>query len=483
MTRYTLLSIMLVMVAGCAGQPAVETRVTAQPSVILIIGDGMDDQQITIGRNYLVGSTGRLVLDNMPYRGAVQVRAVAESDPARPVYVGDSASGATAMATGVVTSVGRINTAAHTGTEIPNIMELARAAGLRTGIVTTASITDASPAAFVAHISDRDCEGPDEMLTRDEIIPQESTDCTEDYLANGGPGSIAEQIAVSDIDIVLGGGSKFFRQATELDDATSVFEQAQANGFTVIRSRPELVLLPDTGKVLGVFAAKTLPVKYRGVGGGVARFVERGADGIKWPEPFGCEENPDFAKAPSLVEMTRVALGWLDGPAGFMLMIESASIDKEAHYWRPCGHIGEIGQLNDALQVALDYAEMHPDTLVIVASDHGQAPRLIPEISWLAPQNFAPTGRFARVRTPEGGVMGIGYATNDSPHWEEHSGVQVPLFASGPGARNLPTFMQQTDIYRIVAAHLGFNQANPDLVSTARISCLNTGNDFPCNGN
>ena len=44
--------------------------------------------------------------------------------------------------------------------------------------------------------------------------------------------------------------------------------------------------------------------------------------------------------------------------------------------------------------------------------------QLIPYISGLAPQGFAPAGRFARVRTPEGGIMGISYATNDSPHWD-----------------------------------------------------------------
>jgi len=155
MQKIILLSTFLTLVAGCVSQPNVHAAASAKPKVILIIGDGIDDHQITIGRNYLVGGTGRLVLDGMPYRGAVQVQAVAERDLGIPDYVGDSASGPTAMASGIVTSIGRIGTTAQTDRDVPNIMELARSAGFGTGIVTTARVTDASPASFVAHISNR----------------------------------------------------------------------------------------------------------------------------------------------------------------------------------------------------------------------------------------------------------------------------------------------------------------------------------------
>ena len=68
---------------ACAVPPADAAR-----NVILIVGDGMDDQQITIGRNYLAGARGRLTLDNMPLRGVVQVLTVSESGEL--VYVADS---------------------------------------------------------------------------------------------------------------------------------------------------------------------------------------------------------------------------------------------------------------------------------------------------------------------------------------------------------------------------------------------------------
>ena len=56
-------------------------------NVILIIGDGMDDNQITIARNYLVGSRGKLLVDRLPLRSAVQVVTVDEENPQRPLYV------------------------------------------------------------------------------------------------------------------------------------------------------------------------------------------------------------------------------------------------------------------------------------------------------------------------------------------------------------------------------------------------------------
>ncbi|MDH3442245.1 MAG: alkaline phosphatase, partial [Gammaproteobacteria bacterium] len=385
---------LLALVAACDGTPVEQVAETAAPRVILIIGDGMDDQQITIARNYLVGMNGTLNLDGMPYRGMVQVQTVQEDDPSVPDYVGDSASGATSMATGVPTSEGRIATAANTNARLETIMEMAMAAGMRTGIVTTSRVTDATPSSFIAHMSNRYCEAPRGMVRIDEVVPQDSTDCSSEFIANGGPGSIVEQIANSEIDVYVGGGAGRFNDIVEGSDTTTIREAAIANGFTIIEDAAELTGEIGPGKVLGLFANGHLPERMRGK---VAQYIER-KDGVPvWPEPFSCEPNPDFGDMPSLAEMTGAALARLDNDAGFMLMIESASIDKAAHYWRVCGHIGEMEQLDETVAVALDYAKEHPETLVLVTADHGQPAQMIPNISGLALQNHAPTGRFARV--------------------------------------------------------------------------------------
>ncbi|HUQ53543.1 MAG TPA: alkaline phosphatase, partial [Gammaproteobacteria bacterium] len=193
-TTFTALTVLLAY-AGCAdAQTPSRARRAAAPKVVLIIGDGMDQNQISIARNYLVGQDGRLTLDTLPVRSAVQMQTVLEEDPKVPEYVPDSANTASSMASGIVTSTGRIGTTPGDDKDAPTIMELAAAAGFGTGIVTTSSVTDATPASFVAHVNQRLCESPRSMVARNAANPRFSSDCSADLKANGGKGSIAEQI-------------------------------------------------------------------------------------------------------------------------------------------------------------------------------------------------------------------------------------------------------------------------------------------------
>jgi alkaline phosphatase len=176
---------------------------------------------------------------------------------------------------------------------------------------------------------------------------------------------------------------------------------------------------------------------------------------IVLPEPFVCEPNPQFGATPKLAAMTRAALDRLDDGRPFVLMVESASIDKQSHFRRPCGQIGELEQLEDALKLVLEYARQHRETLVLVTADHSQAAQLVPETSVLAAQNAASPGHFARLRTPEGGLMGVSYATNDSAVQEDHTGADVPLVAYGAGEGEIPAFMRQPDIFHVMMRHLG----------------------------
>jgi len=451
--KTTLLSAVLLCLA-CGGCAVEQERTAGAPrKVILLIGDGMDDHQITIARDYLVGYDGRLTLDDMPTRSAVQVQTVAEEDPSVPEYVPDSANTATSMASGIVTSAGRIATTAATDRDVVTIMELAAAAGFGTGIVTTSSITDATPASFIAHVNQRLCEGPRGMVFVNERNPALSSNCSADLKANGGKGSIAEQIAASPLDIVLGGGTQYFDQVAEGEATRTVRDLAAANGFRVIGTAAELTGLPRGSQVLGLFSRGTMPVQWRGVGGAEAALVAHVDGRVQLPEPFGCEPNPEFGGTPTLAAMTTAALEHLDDGRSFMLMIESASIDKQSHLRRPCGQIGELAQLDATLALLLDYQRQHPETLVLVTADHSQAAQLIPERSVLA--GAASPGRFARVRTLEGAIMGVNYATNDSTQQEDHSGAEVPLLASGPGVDDLPALIPQRRIFTILAEHLG----------------------------
>jgi alkaline phosphatase len=396
----------------------------------------------------------------LPVRSNVQIQTVLEDDPTMPEYVADSANTATSMASGIVTSTGRIGTTAGTDLDAPTIMELAHAAGFGTGIVATSSVTDATPASFVAHVSYRLCESPRAMVRGSATNPAFAGDCPGDLKANGGKGSIAEQIAASKIDIVLGGGERNFAQPAEGERRKTVSDLAVDNGFRIVRTAAELAALERGGRVLGLFAQGTMPVQWRGAGGAQAQRVQHDENGkVVLPEPFPCEPDPAYGATPPLKNMARAALKHLDDGRPFVLMIESSSIDKQSHVRRPCGQIGELKQLDETLAELLDYARGRPETLLLVTADHSQAAQLVPETSWLAARNAASPGHFARVRTPEGGVMGINYATNDSNVQEDHTGADVPLFAFGAGAEDIPATVRQTDIFRIMQRHLGLDAA------------------------
>jgi alkaline phosphatase len=168
-----------------------------------------------------------------------------------------------------------------------------------------------------------------------------------------------------------------------------------------------------------------------------------------------CEPNPGFEGVPTLKEMTDLALQRLQNERGFFLMIESASIDKQAHERRPCGSIGEMAQLDEALDSALDFAARHPDTLILVTADHSQAAQLVPAESLFTAYGVPvfTHGKLARINTPEGAILSVNYATNSFPY-EEHTGGHVPLFANAVGLGRVPTMITQPRIFEISRNYL-----------------------------
>jgi len=133
-------------------------------------------------------------------------------------------------------------------------------------------------------------------------------------------------------------------------------------------------------------------------------------------------------------------------------MVESASIDKASHRRNACGSIGELAQLEEALASAQKFAAEHPNTLILVTADHGQAAQLIPNPK--AGQPFYTPGLMARITTPEGQVMAVNYATSEA-YYEEHTGTNVPLFANAEGRGRVPSMVTQPEIFNIMSAYLG----------------------------
>lgn len=166
-------------------------------NIILMIGDGMGQTHVNAARQVRHGAAGSLVMETLGGYGTVSTWAVLP-DSAQPALVTDSASAATAWASGVKTYNDAIGVDAY-GTVVPTLMEQAKTAGMRTGNVTTSEITDATPAAQFSHAAERDCQGPD--YTEDQC----------DTIDGGEYPPIAQQIARNNVaDVILGGGNDRF---------------------------------------------------------------------------------------------------------------------------------------------------------------------------------------------------------------------------------------------------------------------------------
>ena len=334
----------------------------AAHNVILFIGDGMGDSEITSARNYEYGTGGRLPgIDALPYNGRFTTHSV--SRDGSPDYVADSAATATAWATGTKTHDGAVGVDVD-GKPRPTLLELAKKKGLMTGNVTTSAIQDATPAAQVAHVPARSCQGPEETAET----------CPDSALENGGSGSISEQLMRTRPDVTLGGGLETFEEKAESGEYAGVplLEQAERRGYQLVEDGDSLAAIEKADQkspLLGLFAGGNLPVSWVG-----PKASRTGGE-----EPaVRCKPNDNRPSSqPSLAQMTEKALSLLDGEKGFFLQVESASIDKSGHDANACGQIGEVIALDEAVQGARAFAEKDERTTVIVTADHGQASQIV----------------------------------------------------------------------------------------------------------
>jgi alkaline phosphatase len=400
-------------------------------NVILLIGDGMGDSEITVARNYAEGAGGYFKgIDALPFTGQYTHYAL-DRESGKPNYVTDSAASATAWASGVKSYNGAIGVDIA-GRAHPTLLEKARAAGLATGDVSTAEIQDATPGAQLAHVSHRQCYAPAETLKT----------CPENALERGGRGSITEQLLDTRADLVLGGGAASFAERATAGrwKGRTLLDQAQQRGYRVVRTASALDAVAradDRQPLLGLFAEGNMPVRWTGPRASHHGNLDR--------PPITCQDNPErTASTPTLAAMTRKAIALLKGrPKGFFLQVEGASIDKQDHAADPCGQIGETVDLDEAVQVALDFAKADGRTLVIVTADHAHTSQIVGN------GTRAP-GLTATLRTREGGVMTVNYGTAETGS-QGHTGTQLRIAAFGPRAVNVSGLLDQTDLHYIIS--------------------------------
>ncbi|HFT7666373.1 TPA: alkaline phosphatase [Serratia marcescens] len=396
-------------------------------NVILLIGDGMGDSEITAARNYAEGAGGYFKgIDALPLTGQYTHYSL-DKKTHKPDYVTDSAASATAWATGVKTYNGALGVDVN-GKDQPTLLEIAKAAGKATGNVSTAELQDATPAALVSHVTSRKCYGPEET----------SEKCAANALENGGRGSITEQLLKTRADVTLGGGAKSFNQLAKSGEwqGKSLKDQAAAQGYQWVSNADELqaVTLANQQKpLLGLFADGNMPVRWLGPKASYHGNLDKPA--------VTCENNPArTAATPTLAAMTEKAIALLkDNPNGFFLQVEGASIDKQDHAANPCGQIGETVDLDEAVQKALAFARADGNTLVIVTADHAHSSQIV------AAGAKAP-GLTQLLTTKDGAPMTLSYG-NSEEESQGHTGTQLRVAAYGPHAANVVGLTDQTDLF------------------------------------
>jgi alkaline phosphatase len=390
--RSAVATALAVAVAACgtvpADDPAAGAREKVARNVILILGDGLGEPQRDFLQMALAGPTGRLAMDRLRVAGEVW-----------PQDQGtDSAAAATALATGVSTVGGAIGVDAD-HEPLTTVLEHARDAGKATGLVTTAEVTDPTPAAFAAHVPPLP---PPVTETRERVTddPEEAEDDIRDV-----DRTIARQyLEDSRVDVILGGGAAQW---------PGLVEQADALGYATVSDAAGL-RAASADRLLGLFADGPM--------------FEPGRTGEGRYEP-----------AVPLPDMTRAALTALDRrEAGFFLLVEEAGIDAMARHGNGALVLEAGRGLDDAVQAALDFQARNPDTLIVVTGDHETG------------------GMDYTLTDPGAGPAGDDgpFPATDSDHeiwvrWTSEGPTRAPLpiTAGGPGAEEFDGDIPNTQVF------------------------------------
>lgn len=272
-----------------------KTENNSPKNIILFIGDGMGVSHITAA---YIANGGNLFLNNFKNIGLTTTYSATD-------FITDSGAAATALATGEKTFKYSIGMNADT-IPVKNIREIYQEAGKLTGIVVTATVTHATPAAFVAHREHRN----------------QHEDIALDYYN-------------SDIDLFIGGGYRYFANRS---DGIDLIEKLISKGYHIIT---EADSLKDTHweKVAGLIADK------------------HPNSSSNWYQGF-------------LSDATKFAIENLSNENGFFLMVEGSQIDWGGHNNDISYIIREMLEFDKAIGEALIFASENNETLVLVVSDH-----------------------------------------------------------------------------------------------------------------
>lgn len=439
-------------------QAEVETSSDRARNVILFIGDGMGVSTVTAGRIYEGQSRGENGEENLlSFERFPRVALVKTYNSNQQVP--DSAGTASAINTGVKTRAGVISIGpeAYRGDcvsalahRLPTIAETLIAQEKAAGIVTTARLTHATPAAVYAHAPERDWES-------DTAIPEaeQAKGCRD----------IAQQLVDFPFTLALGGGRRNFLgqrvggvRRDERADLPAQWMQRTGGRYVMDRTAMTSALQQD-GPVLGLFAESHLSYML---------------------------DRTEATTEPTLSEMTHAAISRLARhPGGYFLMIEGGKIDLAHHEGRAAYALREVQELAKAVEVARASVDL-ADTLILVTADHshtftigGYPTRGNPilglvtgnDARGIARQtpNLADDGQPYTTLGYRNGPGAIDAVPRPAPSSdplapqqalvplveETHGGEDVPLYAIGAGSRQVQGVMEQNRVHDIIMQALG----------------------------
>jgi alkaline phosphatase len=284
------------LIASCSSGNISSSRLPEVKNVILLIGDGMGLPHLHAA---MTVAGEKLNIERAPVTGLQKTSSTSH-------YITDSAAAGTAIASGTKTKNGAIGVDAE-GTKVKTILEIAEEQGVSTGLVSTSSVTHATPAAFIAHQASR---GSYEDIARDFLS--------------------------TDIDLFIGGGYDHFANRK---DNVNLTDSLKARGYVVTTTMAE-VMRSTAPKLAGFTAPVHNPYRLKGRG-----------------------DMLPSATSKAIEVLAR-------NKKGFFLMVEGSQIDWAAHANAADTVIDETIDFDRAVGIALDFAEKDGNTLVVITADH-----------------------------------------------------------------------------------------------------------------
>ncbi|MBV1776721.1 alkaline phosphatase [Burkholderiaceae bacterium DAT-1] len=335
---------------GCGNSDsASETPVQPTPrNVLFFLGDGMGINTLTAARIYAGGEDGELTIDTLPETAFIKTYS-------NDAQVTDSAPSMSAYMTGIKMNNEVISMSADTkaidpvedanknklgnncgtgnGKSVQTLLEIAKAQGLSTGVVTTTRVTHATPAATYSHICHRDLEN--------------------DIAAMAVPGGAGYNTALGDgLDVLMGGGRQFFtpsKDGGKRADGRDLVAEFKAKNYAFASNATELAAIDaaKTNKLVGLFTSSHMS--------------------------YDLDRDP--AKEPSLADMTGKALDVLTkNSKGLFLMVEGGRIDHALHETTAKKALQDTVAFDSAIKLAIDkMRKIDPDlknTTIVVTADH-----------------------------------------------------------------------------------------------------------------